>query len=294
MAKLVLDCSAMQSVGNEIQSLSNNMETTANNIMGYSISESDFDFASAKNSIVNNVKGATQKIKNTYKLIEIVIDGHINLQNSLQFVVPNIKTSTSTNVVLPSANKSQSSSGTGIVNTQTSQERANNSTNSTLADQNLFAEKTINIPSGLGKQHTYMGWQMITNQTSNQYKFRETVGMNFDSEGFGKVGDRYVIACTSTFGNVGDLVDFKQSDGTIIKGIIGDIKSQQVTSYDRNPANMWGHNDGQCIVEFVVDKNTWYNSGHVNPGNAECHPEWNDFIISATNYGSYYNLVKSE
>jgi len=306
MTKLVLDCGAVQSLGDKFQTLSNEIGSSADSIQSYSIDDSDFDFASAKNSIALNVKGAEQKMKNTYKLVNLVLETHINLQNSLKFEVPSVqqKTSAAPSVAkttskptstytekssyssTASSNISSSSVGTSSVSVQ------NPPTNNiTLNTENISDVRTINIPEGLGKQHTYMGWQMITSPSSNQYKFRETVGMNFDAEGFGRVGDRYVIACTSTFGEVGDLIDFIQSDGTIIKCVIGDIKSQQYTSYDNNPANTWGHNDGQCIVEFVVDKNTWYNTNHENPGNSTCHPEWNDYIVSATNYGSYYDIV---
>ena len=44
--------------------------------------------------------------------------------------------------------------------------------------------ETILVPEGLGASHTYMGWQMITSVSSNQYKLREQAGMNFDEEGF--------------------------------------------------------------------------------------------------------------
>lgn len=142
---------------------------------------------------------------------------------------------------------------------------------------------TITIPSGLGSVHTFMGWQMITAKSSTQYKLREKAGMNFDSEGFGKINGRYVIACTTTFGKVGDYVDFYQTDGIIIKGIIGDIKNQSDAG-----CNKWGHTNGRCIVEFVVDKTRWYGTGHQNPGTSSCHPEWNKNITKAINGGSYF------
>lgn len=150
---------------------------------------------------------------------------------------------------------------------------------------------TISVPSGLGSVHTYMGWQMITSKTSQQYKLREQAGQNFDSEGFGRINGRYVIACTTTFGKVGDYVDFYQEDGLIIKGIIGDIKNQNDFG-----CNKWGHNNGTCIVEFVVDKNSWYSTKkggkastmHANPGTAFCHPEWKKNITKVVNVGSYF------
>ena len=151
---------------------------------------------------------------------------------------------------------------------------------------------TVEVPEGLGNVHTYMGWQMITAKSSTQYKLREAAGMNFDEEGFGKIGDRYVIACTTTFGNVGDFIDVYMEDGTVLKCVIGDIKSQGDPGCTK-----WGHNNGDCIIEFVVDKDTWYNNGrgaHTNPGNAACHPEWNQEIDKIVNKGNFFDLIKTD
>lgn len=152
------------------------------------------------------------------------------------------------------------------------------------SQETIEAGTTINIPSGLGSVHTYMGWQKITSKTSTQYKLREQAGMNFDTEGFGKINGRYVIACTATFGGVGDYIDFYQEDGSIIPCIIGDIKSQ-----GDEGCTQWGHLNGRCIIEFVVNKDTWYNPMHANPGTSSCHPEWNKNLVKAVNGGSYFS-----
>lgn len=141
----------------------------------------------------------------------------------------------------------------------------------------------IDIPEGLGSVHSYMGWQMITSPSSEQYKLREAAGMNFDNEGFGIIDGRYVIACTTTYGRVGDYIDFYQEDGTVIECIIGDIKNQ-----DDAGCNEWGHLNGTCIIEFVVDKDMWYD-GHANPGTTSCHPEWNQNLTKAINGGNYFD-----
>ena len=52
-----------------------------------------------------------------------------------------------------------------------------------------------------------MGWSLITSTGSNQYKLRVKTGEHYDANGFGKIGDRYVIACTPTFGKIGDEID---------------------------------------------------------------------------------------
>ena len=151
---------------------------------------------------------------------------------------------------------------------------------------------TVEVPEGLGNIHTYMGWQCITAVSSNQYKLRTAAGMNFDEEGFAKIGDRYVIACTTTFGNVGDFIDVYQKDGTILKCVIGDIKNQ-----NDEGCTKWGHDNGDCIIEFVVDKDMWYSGNrgnHVNPGTPNCHPEWNQDIEKIVNKGNFFDLIKTD
>lgn len=163
-------------------------------------------------------------------------------------------------------------------------EKGYNSSASFGTGASITAGTVINIPAGLGSVHTYMGWQCITATTSTQYKLREQAGMNFDSEGFGRINGRYVIACTTTFGKVGDYIDFYQEDGTVIQCIIGDIKNQNDAG-----CNAWGHLNGTCIIEFVVDKDTWYNCGHPNPGQQGFHMEWNQNLTKAINGGSYFD-----
>ncbi|MDO4519305.1 MAG: hypothetical protein Q4B47_03250 [Eubacteriales bacterium] len=152
------------------------------------------------------------------------------------------------------------------------------------------------LPDGLGAYFTYMGWQCITNRASNQWAVIEKSGgfdYNFNDEGFAVVNDRYLIACTLTFGNVGDAVDFVQNDGTVITGIIGDIKNQNDPG-----CNIYGHNNGQVVLEFIVDKNQWYSGGsasHPNPGTSTCHPEWGGkYISKIINYGPYFTTENSQ
>lgn len=66
------------------------------------------------------------------------------------------------------------------------------------------------------------------------------------------IDGRYLIACTTTFGNIGDKIDFYLGDGTKIETIMFDAKSQTVEAWDSNPANKWGHNGGQQVLEFEI------------------------------------------
>lgn len=133
-------------------------------------------------------------------------------------------------------------------------------------------EETIDVPEGLGKYYTYMNWNFITNMDTQQGKLIKTAGKNYDSEGYGKVGERYTLAMTSTFGNVGDYVDVYMADGRIIHGIIADMKNQNDSG-----CNKWGHDSGQNIVEFVTN---W--SSHDNPKS-------NGAVLKVINLGSYFD-----
>lgn len=138
---------------------------------------------------------------------------------------------------------------------------------------------------GLTNSYTYMGWQLITAPDSQQYKLREEAGMNFDDEGFGKINECYVIACTTHYGQVGDYIDWVLANGDTLHTIIGDIKSPNDSNY-----NEYGHVHGNSlnVVEFVVDYNSWYPS-HSNPGNPGNHPEWAGLIQSYENIGDYWS-----
>lgn len=139
------------------------------------------------------------------------------------------------------------------------------------------------VPSGLGSKHGFSPWQKVSSKKAKALV--KTVGMNFDNEGFGKVNGRYVVKVTSTFGDVGDYVDFYQTDGTKISCVIGETLECD---------NKWGSDGGKKIVNFLVNRKTWYTKSeggsaskkHAAPGSVACHPEWNKALTSCYNSGS--------
>ncbi|MCP1110260.1 CHAP domain-containing protein [Ohessyouella blattaphilus] len=139
---------------------------------------------------------------------------------------------------------------------------------------------SIEVPEPYGTVYSYMGWQTITSPSSSQYKLREAAGMRFDQDGFGIIDGRYVIACTTKFGQVGDYIDWTLANGEVIKTVIGDIKNQRDLG-----CNEYGHKDGACVVEFVVDKNSWYGTSK-HP--TKFHPEWRSRVGRSDKVGSYW------
>lgn len=91
---------------------------------------------------------------------------------------------------------------------------------------------------------------------------------------------RYLIACTETFGDVGDSIDFYLEDGTKIPAMIFDTKNP-----DDSDCNKWGHGNGANVLEFEVSMEAFSRYG-TNPGYNGWHMEWSGKrVASATNLG---------
>jgi hypothetical protein len=149
----------------------------------------------------------------------------------------------------------------------------------------------ITIPSGLG---TYATREFSTNYYKTVDLYYEVgriqkawINKGYPTvQGFAAINGKILIACTSTFGDVGDRVTWEFSNGDTLDTIIGDHKSQTYTSYDHNPANKWGHDDGKCILEFCgVPDSLSGTKGYNNP---YYYFGWNGCTITrAANHGKY-------
>ena len=146
----------------------------------------------------------------------------------------------------------------------------------------------IEIPDGLGDISTHIGWRIITDKSSAQYKLKEYYGMHFNNNGFGYIDDeeeRYLaIACTTTFGDVGDKLEVELKSGNTFFAVICDIKNQN----DKD-CNKYGHNNGHCVFKFFVDIDSreWAGYGGKKfPKRA--WPLKNNRVTKITNIGDFY------
>lgn len=78
-------------------------------------------------------------------------------------------------------------------------------------------------------------------------------GAAYDPRGFSTIDGKYMIACTSTFGTVGDEIVFYFDDGTELDCVMTDTKDQSTAH--GTPATMWGHRDFASqqigVLEFL-------------------------------------------
>lgn len=104
------------------------------------------------------------------------------------------------------------------------------------------------------------------------------------TNGIATIDGCYLIACTPTFGQVGDYVTFYLSDGTAIPCIIADEKN---TSDEG--CNSYGHDNGHSVIEFEV-KSSYYHS-YGNPGHGSWFPEWGGDRLVASCVNSGKNIL---
>ena len=184
----------------------------------------------------------------------------------------------------------QQSDATGNLSDLSENLTTNNSTGSNSLGNysEIVGGSETKIPKGLGKKHSYTSWQSVNSSNKDAFKLVKKTGLHFDNEGFAKVRGRYVVICTKVFGDVGDYVDFYKENGTVIPCIIGDIK---------NSSNKWGTSSGKDILDFFVDRATWYpvdeggnaSKKHVNPGTKSFHSEWSGTLAKSVNGGSFFS-----
>ena len=113
--------------------------------------------------------------------------------------------------------------------------------------------------------------------------------MHFNNNGFGYIDDEeeryFAIACTTTFGDVGDKLEVELERGNTFKAVIGDIKSQNDEDW-----NEYGHDYGHCVVEFIVDKDSreWKGYGGTNVPSRAWPLLQDNRVTKITNIGDFY------
>ena len=108
--------------------------------------------------------------------------------------------------------------------------------------------KQVDIPSNVSQTGiiaNYTNYKYFKNKWSkgsNQRALsKQWVAAGETSDrGIATLDNRYLVAVSEKFGNVGDYIDVELDDGTVIKAIIADAKGADATSE-------WGHKFGRSV-----------------------------------------------
>lgn len=145
-------------------------------------------------------------------------------------------------------------------------------------DLNNSTEPNVSSDKGCrSDKKTYMYYTSVTNKSSEQYSFLNSDDCYTDfSTGVRMVGNRYCIALgTGYCSKVGTRINLVLENGSVIKCILGDVKSDMHTDSKTHTYHVGGYvgdtyykGDGS-VVEFIVDKEVFLDvredkSGTVN------------------------------
>ena len=105
-------------------------------------------------------------------------------------------------------------------------------------EKNQKREQEIETPEKVG--YATIDSSQISEETK---ELMDNEDFQYDEEGYARFGEKYVIACDETMGEVGDTITFVKEDGTEIECVIGITTNEE---------------SNQGTIHFLIDKSKAY------------------------------------
>lgn len=238
MSVFILETDAVTSAADGLNSITSSLENLSNSVSSYDTSQSggdSFDFDGAKSVIAENIKAASIKVQNTQTIMNNVVDSHTKLQSALIAKDSDSKSSNSNNSGSRSSNSNGYSSSysnggysSGGYNSGGYNSGGYSSGVVAAAAASQLKKKTeenVDITGSFKEVgYVYVEKEKLSDESK---KIFENSDFKYDENGYAKIGDKYVVSVDKSLGNVGDIIKFKQKDGTEIEAIIGVTTSNE-------------------------------------------------------------------
>ena len=253
MSLFMIETETASSGASQINSVGTQVSNLGSTVGGYDIScEDGFDFGTARGVLANNIEACATKMQNTSKIIESVVSSHTELQNSLKFDSPadssaledveeeqELDEENAGDDYLDSGYSSYGGGydGGGAAAAMPAVGAATVAANKEEEDE-FEAKEDVEFdgeeePETELIEESAVG-PVTTALTSSGYAYLEKDYINddtkafisnsqfsYDDNGYARYGDYYVISCDSSVGKVGDVIQFKQKDGSVVDCIVG-------------------------------------------------------------------------
>ena len=230
MALFLLDCDIATSSAGDIDSTASEFESLQSEVSGYDTScEDGFDFSSAKSAIASNLEACSIKAKNSSKLINAVVSAHTSLQNKLIYGKKEEESQQKSNSSSRSGSGgSGGSSGggggysggggggysgaSGIMSGVSSAIASELSSAELGQLSEIIGKFAILINTKVDKVTcSQVDKSKLTDEEKTIF---ENEKFKYNDDGYAMIGDRYVISCDKSFGNIGDAITFYKKDGS--------------------------------------------------------------------------------
>ena len=230
MSVFMLETDAVTSAASTLESLANQVSTLSSSVAGYDTAcEDGFNFAGAKNVIAQNIEACRVKIANTVALMNNVVNSHTQLQNSLKFTDPTTTATTPTPGSSSTGGGSSYSGGGSSYSGGGSSYSGGGSSYSgggggTIATAlPAITTTTTEGPSEVKTELNTVGYAYpdAANLADESKKLFTSSDFGYAENGYGMIGERYVISCDPSVGKVGDVIRFTKSNGEVVECVVG-------------------------------------------------------------------------
>lgn len=281
MALFLLDCDIATSSAGDIDSTASEFESLQSEVSGYDTScEDGFDFSSAKSAIASNLEACSIKAKNSSKLINAVVSAHTSLQNKLIYGKKEEESQQKSNSSSRSGSGGSggSSGGGGGYSGgggggYSGASGIMSGVSSAIASE-LSSAELGQLSEIIGKFAILINTKVDkvtcsqvdkSKLTDEEKKIFENEKFKYNDDGYAMIGDRYVISCDKSFGNIGDAITFYKKDGTKVECVIGHITSDEnvmnTVNFYVDPEKWKASNTNNITIDLAKDISKIVNSG---------------------------------
>ena len=242
MALFVLDTEIVTTGSGSTKSISSQLNDIAGAVASYVVdtdTEESFNFAGARDVIAQNIEACATKVSNSSGYMEAVVTSHTALQQN-EFMSPAEKARMQSQA---SGGKGLESYGGGGYGGGGSYGGGSyggggsyNADNFVIAD-GLVTDPTKDRESVLLSTVAcaYLATDQVTLPTIQLLNESKAT-----SEGYLKIGSRYLIACDKSIANVGDVLSFVKEDGSVVEFVVATTTTSK---------------DSKNTITFIMDPN---------------------------------------
>lgn len=257
MDRFLLDTDIIGSANDELGTIQTAIQTISSEFSSLETTDESgegFNFDSVKSKISSNIDACSVKVENTIKLITKVIEEHTYLQNNFKYGVPYQE---------PGETETPPAE-TPVETTTTDTERhSHHRTTTPTPTSEDFRKLDVKVAA------VSYATAVVDKLSADSQTLFKREDFTYDSQSaYAMIGNRYVIACDKSYGNVGDVIAFIQKDGTSIECVIGAVTdSEEVKDKVRffvNPEKWTAEKELTFTKNLANNTVAVYNRGNVD------------------------------
>ena len=247
MALFVLDTEIVTTGSGSTKSISSQLNDIAGAVASYVVdtdTEESFNFAGARDVIAQNIEACATKVSNSSGYMEAVVTSHTALQQN-EFMSPAEKARMQSQASGGKGLESYGGGGYGGGGSYGGGSYGGGSYGgggSYNADNFVIADGLVTDPAK-DRESVLLSTVACAYLATDQVTLPTIQLLNESkatSEGYLKIGSRYLIACDKSIANVGDVLSFVKEDGSVVEFVVATTTTSK---------------DSKNTITFIMDPN---------------------------------------